>query len=101
MLGMSLLGRSGYALLLAITAGIYCHYYIVNAEEPYLEHVFGKEYIKYKLSMGEKRIVALASILVYEPDILMFDEPTANLSSRFVKQIKQVITDAKNVAKPL
>jgi len=49
LLGMSLLGRSGYALLLAIIAVIYCHYYIVKVEEPYLERIFGEEYRAYKL----------------------------------------------------
>ncbi|MCS7386302.1 MAG: hypothetical protein NDF55_06160 [archaeon GB-1867-005] len=49
LLGISLLGRSGYALFLAAIAIICCHYYIVKAEEPYLERVFGKEYLAYKL----------------------------------------------------
>jgi len=48
LLGMSLLGRSGYALLLAVIAVIYCHHYIVKVEEPYLERIFGEEYIAYK-----------------------------------------------------
>ena len=49
LLGISLMGRSGYAVLLTAVANIYCHYYIVRVEEPYLEHLFGKEYVKYKL----------------------------------------------------
>jgi len=49
LLGISLMGRSGYAVLLTAVAVIYCHYYIVRVEEPYLEHLFGKEYVKYKL----------------------------------------------------
>jgi len=48
LLGISLLGRSGYALLLTVIAIIYCHYYIVKTEEPYLERVFGEEYIAYR-----------------------------------------------------
>jgi len=48
LLGMSLLGRSGYAFLLAIIAIVYCHHYIVKVEEPYLERVFREEYILYK-----------------------------------------------------
>ena len=39
LLGISLLGRSGYALLLTTIAVIFCHYYIVKAEEPYLERI--------------------------------------------------------------
>ena len=49
MLGLSIIGRSGYALLITIVAIIYCHYYIVKLEEPYLERIFGEEYSKYKL----------------------------------------------------
>jgi len=50
LLGISLLGRSGYALLLAVIAIIYCHDYIVKVEEPYLERIFGEKYIAYKPS---------------------------------------------------
>ncbi|MFQ6053657.1 MAG: methyltransferase family protein, partial [Candidatus Bathyarchaeia archaeon] len=48
LLGMSLLGRSGYALMLTTIVIIYCHYYIVKAEEPHLERIFGEEYLLYK-----------------------------------------------------
>jgi len=48
LLGLSLLGRSRYALLLAVIAIIYCHDYIVKVEEPYLERIFGEEYRAYK-----------------------------------------------------
>jgi len=48
LLGLSLLGRSRYALLLAIIAIVYCHDYIVKVEEPYLERIFKEEYRAYK-----------------------------------------------------
>ena len=48
LLGLSLMGRSGYALLLAIIAIIYCHDYIIKVEAPYLERIFGEEYKAYK-----------------------------------------------------
>ncbi len=48
LMGISLLGRSGYAILLSVIAIIWCHYYIVKIEEPYLERIFGDEYLKYK-----------------------------------------------------
>ena len=37
----------------------------------------------YRLSEGEKRRVALASILIMRPDVLVLDEPTAGQDGRF------------------
>lgn len=53
----------------------------------------------YRLSMGEKRIVSLASILAYDPDVLLLDEPTANLSSNPIDKIEKVVEDVKKSGK--
>jgi protein-S-isoprenylcysteine O-methyltransferase Ste14 len=48
LLGISFIGRSGLAFLLAILGIILFHYYIIRIEEPYLERAFGDKYYQYK-----------------------------------------------------
>ncbi len=47
------------------------------------------------LSFGEKKRCALATVLVMEPEILLFDEPTSNLDPRarreFINILKQIL----------
>lgn len=51
LISISIVGRSGIALLLTIALVIGIHLYNVKLEEPYLEHVFREEYRQYKLSV--------------------------------------------------
>jgi protein-S-isoprenylcysteine O-methyltransferase Ste14 len=50
LLGISIMGRSGLALLLTIALIVGIHLYNVKLEEPYLERIFGEEYRRYKSS---------------------------------------------------
>ena len=43
------------------------------------------------LSYGEKKLVALASILSYKPRILLLDEPLTNLHSRYASRLMEIL----------
>lgn len=49
----------------------------------------------FSLSEGEKQKVALASILALKPQILMLDEPTANLDERSTLELLHILRELK------
>jgi cobalt/nickel transport system ATP-binding protein len=53
----------------------------------------------YRLSGGEKKRVALASVIVLDPDVLLLDEPTATLDPRSQSQVIDLIQDWKAASK--
>ena len=55
----------------------------------------------YRLSSGEKKRVALASVLVLDPDVLLLDEPTATLDPRSQSQVIDLIQQWKGSAKTI
>ena len=71
------------------------------AREEILERVhatlewIGAEHLKdrapYRLSGGEKKRVALASVIVLDPDVLLLDEPTAALDPRSQSQVIELL----------
>ncbi len=48
----------------------------------------------HQLSVGEKRKVSIASVLVIDPDVLILDEPTAGLDPATVRQVVDIIVQA-------
>jgi len=55
----------------------------------------------YRLSGGEKKRVALASVLVLNPEVLLLDEPTATLDPRAQSQVVDLIQQWKGTAKTI
>ena len=55
----------------------------------------------FDLSGGEKRKVAIAGILAIDPDILVFDEPTAGFDPRSSKDLMNLITEFHNNGKTI
>mgnify|MGYP002527954668 CR=1 FL=1 len=50
----------------------------------------------YNISNGERRLVALASVLCYEPEIIILDEPTVGLDNSYKIQLMKLLKRLKN-----
>jgi len=62
-----------------------------------ISHLSGRP--PYRLSGGEKKRVALASVLVLDPEVLLLDEPTATLDPRTQSQFIDLVQGWKDTSK--
>lgn len=64
-----------------------------------IEHL--RDRIPYHLSGGEKKIVAIASVLTMNPSLLLFDEPFNGLSPKYQKLIVALLQELKTAGKTI
>lgn len=64
-----------------------------------LEHLMDRH--PYDLSGGEKQRLALAKVLLYDPDILLMDEPTKGLDNGFKAELKSMLRDLQRHGKTI
>ncbi len=57
-----------------------------------------KDKIVYNLSGGEKKLVALAGVLVCEPKIMLLDEPTNDLDSNIQEKLQTILKNMNQSA---
>lgn len=65
-----------------------------TAEGLGISHLLGKQPVK--LSGGEKRMAALAAVLVSQPHTILFDEPTAFLDPKARRRFMDVLMQIKD-----
>ena len=64
-----------------------------------IEHLGDR--IPYHLSGGEKKLVAIASVLTMNPSLLLFDEPFNGLSPKYQKLIVALLQELKTAGKTI
>jgi len=64
-----------------------------------IEHLLDRNI--FDLSGGEKQMIAIASSLASDNNIIVFDEPTSNLDSCYIEKIGQILKLLKNEGKTI
>lgn len=64
-----------------------------------IEHLLEKDI--FKLSGGEKQLIAMASVLAPDPPIFVLDEPSANLDAQATQELSRVLKKLKTLGKTI
>lgn len=64
-----------------------------------IEHL--KNRVPYQLSGGEKKLVAIGSVLTMNPEVIILDEPFNGLSTRYVELIRDILYSLKKGGKTI
>lgn len=60
-----------------------------------------KDRSPHRLSGGEKKRVALASVLILEPEVLLLDEPTAALDPESQSEVVRLLVESRNTGRTI
>ena len=71
----------------------------LGLSEEEIEHL--RDRIPYHLSGGEKKLVAIASVLTMNPSVLLFDEPFNGLSPKYQRLIAELLQELKTAGKTM
>ncbi|WP_275543222.1 ABC transporter ATP-binding protein [Staphylococcus saccharolyticus] len=64
-----------------------------------IEHLLNRNI--FELSGGEKQIIACATVLITNPDIVVSDEPSSNLDMYSIKKLREMISYLKQKGKTI
>lgn len=77
----------------------------IRARMEQLTELFGIEHLRgrsiYEMSGGEKQILAIASACMNDPDVLVLDEPTANLDPAAIVTMQKILAVLRSQGKTI